>query len=43
MIKKYAGTLLASHPFLQRQKQVGLCEFETSLVYIASSRPDMAT
>jgi hypothetical protein len=27
----------------QRQKQVGICEFQASLVYIGSSRPAKAT
>ena len=35
------GVVHALLPALGRQRQVDLCEFEDSLVYIASSKPVM--
>jgi hypothetical protein len=34
---------MPSIPELRRQREVGLCEFEASLVYIVSSRTARAT
>lgn len=38
------GIVYISHPSTQeRQRQMGLCEFESSLLYIASSRSPRTT